>query len=254
MNRKTGSTHRMSLLILFVTSLLAVSVKASELKIFASHYPPFDIADNPLTPGFDVEVTEAAFAASDIDVNVEFRPWARIMRDVQAGTATAAVTCSVNAERRKQLYYSDEISSSQVGLISLKTLDTGAIRSLDDLRNYRVVSVNGYATQTELINRNINTLNVNRMDEAINLIARQRQDIFYIGREAALFIANQLGLAQKIKFTPLAEKPTLKLYVCFSKQWPGVQQLISKFNQGLQRIRTNGVFQEIHARYGLTPF
>ena len=192
MNRKTGSTHRMSLLILFVTSLFASSAKASELKVFASHYPPFNIADNKLTPGFDVEVTEAAFAASGIKVNVDFRPWARIMRDVQAGTATAAVTCSANAERRKRLYYSDEISSSQVGLISLKTLDTSAIKSLEDLRNYRVVSVNGYASQAELIDKNINTLNVNRMDEAINLIARQRQDIFYIGREAALFVANQL--------------------------------------------------------------
>ncbi len=181
MNRKTGSTHRMPLLILFVTSLLASSVKASELKVFASHYPPFDIADNKQTPGFDVEVTEAAFAASGINVNVDFRPWARIMRDVQAGTATAAVTCSANSERSKRLYYSDEISGSQVGLISLKTLDTSAIKSLEDLRNYRVVSVNGYATQAELINKNIKTLNVNRMDEAINLIARQRQDIFISG-------------------------------------------------------------------------
>ncbi|WP_261841781.1 substrate-binding periplasmic protein [Aliamphritea ceti] len=255
MNRKTGFTHRMSVLMLFVSSLFSSSLlAASDLKIFASHYPPFNIADNPLTPGFDVEVTEAAFAASGVNVNVDFRPWARIMRDVQSGNATAAVTCSENAERRKQLNYSDQISSSQIGLLSHTELDTSKINSLEDLRDYRVVSVNGYATQTELINKSIKTLNVNRMDEALNLIARQRQDIFYVGREAALFIANQLGLAQDIKFTPLPEKPILKLYVCFSKQWPDSLQLISLFNQGLQRIRNNGVMQEIHARYGLTPF
>ncbi len=255
MNRKTGFTHRMLLLMLSVTCLFSTSaLAAADMKLFASHYPPFNIADNPQAPGFDVEVTEAAFAASGIKVHVNFQPWARIMRDVQAGNATAAVTCSSNPERRKQLYYSDQISSSQIGIFSHKSLDTSQIQSLEDLRNYRVVSVNGYGTQTELLNRNIKTLNVNRMEEAINLIARQRQDIFYIGREATLFIANQLGLAQDIKFTPLKEKSTLKLYVCFSKQWPGVQQLIQLFNQGLQRIRTNGVLQEIHARYGLTPF
>ncbi len=255
MNRKTGLTHGMYALILSVTSLFSSFVlAASDLKIFASHYPPFNIADNKLTPGFDVEVTEAAFAASGIEIDIDFRPWARIIRDVQSGKATAAVTCSENAERRKQLNYSNQISSSQIGLISHTELDTSKINSLEDLRDYRVVSVNGYATQTELINKNIETLNVNRMDEALNLIARQRQDIFYVGREAALFIANQLGLAQHIKFTPLSEKPILKLYVCFSKKWPDSQQLIALFNQGLQRIRNNGVLQEIHTRYGLTPF
>ena len=224
---------------------------ASDLTLLATNYPPFDISENNQQPGFDVEVAKAAYEAVGIEAEVKFSPWSRIMRDIKTGEAVAAVTCSGVAERRDFVYISDAISSTRVAMVTRRDYLGNKPREIEDMRNMKVITINGYATQKELIENHIPHLSVNRVKDALNVLIRRDQDVFYIGREAAQYTAKQLGVLEKLTFNIVKSGSEHPFYLCFSKKWPNSKSLVILFNKGLKIITANGDLAKIHSRYGL---
>ncbi len=238
-------------LILSLLLPLSLGSNAAELKLFATNYPPFDIANNPQQPGFDVEVAVAAFAASGISVTVDFHPWARIMRDVKSGKATAAVTCSDVADRNEFVHLSDAISTTRVAMITRRDHRGPVPTVVEDMRNKKVITINGYATQKELIEKNIQHLSVNRVKDAFNVLLHRDQDIFYVGWESAAYTAKQLDITELLTFSAVSNIEAHPFYLCFSKAWPESESLVKTFNSGLASIKTNGELKKIYVKYGL---
>ncbi|EPJ47080.1 MAG: hypothetical protein OFPI_03400 [Osedax symbiont Rs2] len=238
-------------LIFLLFFVVSTATSAGTLNIFATNYPPFNIKSAPSQPGFDVEVSIAAFAAVGIDIEVKFQPWARIMRDVKSGVATAAVTCSKVKERLSFADLSEQISSTRMAVITHRNYSGAPLSVVDDLRNKKVIAVNGFATQKELVKNGIKHSSVNSIEDALAVLLRRNQDVFYIGWESAAYVAQQMGILDKLNFAGVASVDDHPFYLCFSKKWPASKKLLKTFNKGLKIIQENGTFQNIHARYGL---
>ncbi len=249
MLKLTGVKRRVLIFLLFFAVNTATS--AGTLNIYATNYPPFNIKSTPSQPGFDVEVSIAAFAAVGVDIEVKFQPWARIMRDVKSGVATAAVTCSKVKERFSFADLSDQISSTRMAMITHRDYSGAPLSVVDDLHNRKVIAINGYSTQKELIKKGIKHSSVNRIEDALAVLLRRNQDVFYIGWESAAYVAQQMGILDELDFAGIAGVDEHRFYLCFSKKWPASKKLLKTFNNGLKIIQENGIFQSIHARYGL---
>lgn len=237
--------------LLLLTHSAGVTSAGEALKFYAVNYPPYDIATHPAGKrGFDVEVVEAAFAAVNRNIQVKFRPWKRIMSEVQSGKATGAVTCSNVRSRNGWVHLSDELSVTRLAIVVPKSLDTNGIKRVDDLRRYSTVAVNGYASEKELTSLGIDHAKTNTIESALKMLNyRDGIQAFYGGWESTEFVASKMGFQDNLTFLPDTSKFPHPFYVCFSKKWPGIKSIITQFNMGLKTLRSTGQYQSIHSKY-----
>ena len=120
-----GSLSLCFVLILSVCGFVTNGTAKDALIFYAVNYPPYDIEKHPSgMKGFDVEVVEAAFASVGVNIEVKFRPWKRIMSEVETGKATGAVTCSDVPARRSWVYLSDKLSVTRLAIVDRDHLAT----------------------------------------------------------------------------------------------------------------------------------
>ncbi|MCP4232585.1 MAG: amino acid ABC transporter substrate-binding protein, partial [Aestuariibacter sp.] len=105
-----------------------------------------------------------------------------------------------------------------------------------------------YNQHKELDELEIENFPVNSDQIAVTMIANKRIEFAYVPQEAAAYQAKKLGLADNVKYKVFKSK---KLHVCFSKKWPDIKSLVTKFNQSLADLKADGTYATIHARYGI---
>ena len=217
------------------------------LRILAVHYPPyeFDPPSNGLK-GFDVEVVETTFQRMDNPAEVEFLPWPRAVEMTYAGKVMGLLTCARDESRYAHLYYSDAISVGTAGYFFRNNYPDPNFESIEALRGQKIVAVRGYTSQLQLESLNINHTLVRTDEIALNVLIGERIDFYYSSKEANEFIANQLGVTEKIKFHPLKSK---NYHLCFSKKWQKSQELLTKFNDALAKLKADGSYKQIHDKY-----
>jgi len=217
------------------------------LRILAVHYPPyeFDPPSNGLK-GFDVEVVETIFQTMGNPAEVEFLPWQRALETAYAGKAMGLLTCSRNESRDAHLYFSDAISFGTDGYFVRNNYPDPNFESIEAFRGQKVAAVRGYTQQSQLESLNIDHTLVRTDEIALNVLIGKRVDFYYSVKESNVFIANQLGLSDKIKFHPLKAK---NFHLCFSKKWPKSKELLTKFNDGLAQLKADGSYKQIHDKY-----
>ena len=217
------------------------------LKILAVHFLPYGF-ETPLNglKGFDVEVIEAVFQGLAKQIKIEFLPWPRAVEIAYAGDATALLTCARIRSRDAHIYYSDAISFGTDGYFLRKDYVDPGFNSLKELRGQKIAAVRGYSTLENLVNLNIAHIAVRTDELALNVLHGKRVDIYYGPKEGNEFIAAQLGISNKIKFHPFKSKT---YHLCFSKKWPGSEELVIEFNEGLSQLRADGIYQRIHDKY-----
>ncbi|MBL4739661.1 MAG: transporter substrate-binding domain-containing protein [Sneathiella sp.] len=238
-------------LTLSICGLVTNGSAKDALIFFAVNYPPYDIEnDSSGKRGFDVEVVEAAFASVGINTEVQFRPWKRIMSEVESGKATGAVTCSDVQARRSWVYLSDKLSVTRLAIVVGKSNEPKNILTVNDLKQLNTVAVNGYASEKELTKLGIEHVKTNTIESALKMVTyRDSIHAFYGGWESTQFVASTMGIQEKLTFLPDTSKTPHPFYVCFSQKWPNVKTIIEQFNKGLNKIRQEGLYETIHTRY-----
>jgi len=229
--------------------LMSHSIWSDEepLRILAIHYPPYEF--NPPShglKGFDVEVVETIFQRMGSPVKVDFLPWVRSVEITYAGKAMALLTCSREKSRDAHILYSDAISAGTFGYFLRKNFQDPNFESIEALRGQKIAVVRGYTTQFVLESYNIDHTQVRTDEIALNILVGKRVDFYYSGKESNVYIANQLGLSDKIKFHPLKSK---SFHLCFSKKWPKSKELLTRFNDGLAQLKADGSYKQIHDKY-----
>ncbi len=241
-----------SCLILIAHFLLSTPTQAEPggvLEILAVNYPPYEF-ENPTDDmkGFDVEVTEEAFHRIGHPAKVLFRPWARAKKMVFEGGGFALLSCGQRKDRAQYLYYSDPISQVTWGYFYHQDYNGTLPETPQELRGHSVTVVRDYNQHKELDELGIENFPVNSDQTAVTMIANKRVNFAYIPQEAAAYQAKKLGLVDNVKYKVFNIK---KLHVCFSRKWPDVKNLVTKFNQSLAELKADGTYASIHARYGI---
>ncbi|WP_259782257.1 substrate-binding periplasmic protein [Aestuariispira ectoiniformans] len=227
--------------------LFAYSAQAEEPLSFACNdFPPHKIAnpDDPSLPGFDVEILKAAFAQTNTQMQVHFYPWKRAMHLARKGTVTGLCSCSYRPEREEYLLFSDKMGTVSSGVF--RTASVPAIDSLDDLKGRPVGVVSGYSLVSSLEEAKAAPVIALNDQAAVRMLAAHRFDYLYGFKAATEF-------QMRHKTGPVAihyqETSKSNYYMCVSKRAPGAQDILDRFNQGLEAIHDNGTYQSIMDKY-----
>ncbi|HEY9100701.1 substrate-binding periplasmic protein [Chitinimonas sp.] len=240
-------------LILALLGLFCPMVQAAKQVTFVStDYPPY-FSGKLAEEGTVAAVSRAAFKAAGYDLKLVFRPWARLLQEVQAGKYDGVVAVWYQADRERYLAYSAPLLDTHIGFYGRReqALDVG---NLQGLQTRLIGTVRGYANPPAFEAAGLRTEEA--VDDLTNLrkLDAGRLDLVLIDRAVGNWLLRNDLPAAMARVTWL-EPPvlTMPLYLGIAKQKPGYQKLLTDFNQGMAEIRRNGEYDRIMRRLPLTP-
>lgn len=242
--------HVLSVSILFALNSLGVHQSAfAETIILAADgdYAPFEI-DPPINglQGTDTEVVGEAFKRVGVTVDFQFMPWSRATELAKRGKVAGMLSCYFTEERLQFFQYPDPISESTDGFWMRKDFTGRIPQELADVRGLKTGGIFQNASFTELQSVNPNAFSFPTQQMALKRMMAGSYDYLYQTKETVGFVAKGLQISDQLKFAPVKAN---EHYVCFSKRWPDISNLIERFNKGLAEVRADGTFEAIHSKY-----
>lgn len=246
-----------------VLLLCSPHIRAQTITLSAMHFPPH-VVDSTIIPqlvsfdekntvyGLDVDLIRAAYASQEVSIKIEIMSWKRIMRNMKAGLTLGAVTCRQVSPRSAFSFFSENISSSVVALVTGKHLLDNKEITLEGLKSYKNVAVESWSQTNMLDDANVAYKSVSSVQQGLNLILRRGQEVLVVERDNADYIAKKLGIEKKLSFYDLPSIESHYYSVCFSKKYPDARKWRDLLNKGLETIKLNGVQERIFQRYGVS--
>lgn len=222
----------------------AVAGEAASLTTL--EWPPYSGIALP-GGGASANVAREAFAASGIELALEFLPWNRAVRTARDNPAFAGYFPEYHAAHIAAEYiFSKRMGDSPLGFIE-RADNPVSWKKLDDLKGYRIGVVLGYVN-TEEFDRMAEAGELftdKAVDDAANIrkLAAGRIDLAVMDVNVFKYLVqSDPGLAEAGK--ALRVNPVLLdvrgLYVCFRKG-PDAARLVEAFNNGLGRIDAKAI-------------
>ncbi|ASP39079.1 hypothetical protein CHH28_10480 [Bacterioplanes sanyensis] len=217
------------------------------LLIGTEHYPPYEM-EQPIEGlrGFDYEVVSRVFEQLELDIDIQFYPWKRVLHYAESGHILGIMTCAYRPEREAFIIFSDPISDYNDGFYVRRGFAAKSITKLSDFRGTRVASVDGYESYKALVSAGAQPIKSKTTEMAVQMLKRERFDYLYLGQQATDFVIKKLGMSESFDFYSLEQH---SFYFCFSRQHPKAKALVDAFNQALKALKANGEYQAIHAKY-----
>jgi ABC-type amino acid transport substrate-binding protein len=228
--------------------------------------------------GMTAEIVTAAFQKAGYTVHFKFQPWAEGLAAARKGDVDGIFPAYDDASRRAAFVFSDKLMDSPLGLYkrSSKTLPGGPgawgelyekapeitfqvdpridqTEALKGLKDFSFGVVSGYVNTPEIDAADFLTKveAENDLENLKNLFEGKVQ-LIVIDRYVAKSILVKKFPWQLGEFDfmepPLEKKP---LYVIFSKQVKGHEEMLKDFNAGLALVKADGMLKEIMRKYGL---
>ncbi len=240
------------LYLVFILSMMPVAVDAAQnITLVADEVIPY-VDSHHVRHGIDSEIVREAFQRAGYTVQFKFRPWARVLKEVEIGIFEAAYTAYYSPERSEIFAYSRPYSKGSIVLYKRKET-TVSYTTIRDLTPYTIGVVLGNVYSPEFdaatylkkeavptLLQNLNKLDANRVDLLIGDYAEIQNMIqtqFPEGKDS--FVSLDPPIVTNLH------------YIIFSKKISGYEQKIRDFNSGLQQIIQDGTFEQIFKSYGL---
>lgn len=216
------------------------------LLLASSNYYPHYAADIP-QQGAVSEVIRQAFLLQGIDIQIEFMPFARALRQSQQADYIGLVAAWYDDARARHFYYSQPLYANQIVFFKRKQQSIGYQHYADlAAQGLRLGLVQGYLQPQGLLQSQPNLVQVATDEQAFMMLAKGRVDLVPADKLNGLYLLeNKLPqyAGQLDWLTPALElRP---MYLLLSKQDPRAETLMQQFNTGLTELRQSGQYQRI---------
>lgn len=237
-----------AILVMTAALLSAAPLSADDATITTAtlNWEPF-YGEDLERKGFFTAITNAALKRAGYEVDNDFIPWARAMKDTREGYRDILQGAYYSDERAAEYHVSDVVYEAEVGLVARRDL---GITSYDDLRalaGYTIAVGRGFE-HSEAFDA-ADFLDKQENDDHPHLAVRQlfagRIDMIAGGIPAILheISAQDYALEDVVVITPpLVVNP---LHNMVSHNHPQGEELIADFNRGLASIREDGTYDQI---------
>ena len=218
-------------------------------------HPPYSYSDSNnsgVAAGITIDIVEAAFALSDITLEIEVVPWTRALHELKTGKVEGLFPALKNTEREKFANYSDILIEEVVSLFMPAGHNITFEGNLSNLRGHSIGAIRDYyyGSKFERV-RNSNLFShiyyVINGRVAIPMLTQRRFDLFISDRLVAIYHAKQLHLQDKISEL----KPALEVtptYIMFAKT-KRLQLVGEQINRALLQMKQNGSYDKIISRW-----
>jgi len=210
--------------------------------------------------GYVHEIVLEAFKQTGVNADIQFFPWARSVKAVKAGKMDGLFPVYFRESRLKDFVFSGAFPGGPVGLFKQKknkieySVDPQKkpTEALKALKQYRFGVVRGYVNTKAFDEANFLTKDdVNSDETNLKKLFKGRVDLIFIDK----YVANYLIVRKyphylfELEFMepPLEVK---QLYVAFSKKAKGYLEKQKAFNEGLEKLKKEGLLEIIMEKHG----
>lgn len=214
-------------------------------------WPPY-VGQTLKGKGLSSAIIVQVFKQMGYEVELSFRPWARVLSEVKLGHFDAGYPSYYSKERESLFGLSKPFLHSPLRFLAHKEKPI-VYNSLKDLQHYRIGVVHGYLNTPALDGAEyLRKIKSNSDKENLEKLIQGKLDLIVIDEYVAIHIFNQYfpNLLESYTFLqpPLQNKP---LHLIFSRKKKGFEQILEKFNKTYEKMRTNGEIDRIHTQFGL---
>lgn len=247
----------MRLILLILISILATLSWGNPpniVKITTGEYPPFTSKADKSNSYLNTVVKEA-FAKEGIRVQFYYFPWTRAYKKALNGGFDATSYWYPSEEREAHFYYSDPVVSSPTYFFHLKD-KTFDWQSISDLNGKHIGATRGYTYTTEFVkagNESLFTFHWGNSDEQnFRMLLAGRTDIFPIEIYPAYYQLKKHFSNKETNQLTYHEKPLVNSngYILFPKKSQNSEYFLKQFNNGLEKLKASGRFDEIYSEIG----
>lgn len=204
--------------------------------------------------GFFTEITTAVFKEMGKTPKYVFYPWERAEKAVGDGESWGAFPYTPNEERSKTYAFSNNVVHATTYFFYYKPhMQPITWEKLEDFQPYTLGTVTGYYQEKLFADAKLKT--DSSADEASGLkkLQAERIDLFPMTDLVGWALIKEL-FPDEIDNFGVLEKPMdqTELTIMVSKSDPDALKLLDEFNAALQKIKDNGVYDQILTKYGLT--
>ena len=232
--------------------LVAAPARTEPLQIVTEEFPPYNFTQEGRVTGMSTDVVQAVCKQVHLDAHIQVYPWARAYEIALNEKNTLIFSIGKSPEREKLFQWAGSIAPVQSCLFALKTRPDIEVGTLEEARNYYII--------TQLQGRTAQILQEHGF--------RQWQNLFLITSVDRAFLMLQTGRGDLVGYPELVMHYTVRknglepastirkvycfkkvshLYAAFSRQTPGT--LVTRFQTGLKIIKENGTYLRILQRY-----
>jgi len=218
------------------------------------------IGPNMDNNGYVHEIVSESYKRAGIEVDIRFLPWARAVKTAETGKRDGLFPEYYDESRLKNFVFSESFPGGPVGLYKRKDNKISYVvdpqhkqtEALKALKQYRFGVVRGYVNTKEFDEATFLTKDIAKSDETnLKKLFKGRIDFIFIDKYVAkhIIVRKYPHFLSELEFMepPLEVKP---LYIAFSKKAKNYQEKLKAFNDGLKKLREEGMLDKILEKHG----
>lgn len=223
------------------------------IKIVTEEYPPYNYTDNGKITGLSTDVVKAVLKDVGMDVEITVYPWKRAYDMALNEPNVLIYSIGRNAQRENLFKWVGVIAPYKVYFFALKERADISIKSLDDAKKYKIGTTIDDAREQYLLSKGFEKgaqiEEVGTNDLNVRKLFGKRIDLVPMPELLGYDLTKRSGFdpSQLIKVFELSEISSEGLYFAFSKDTS--DEVLNKFRQALDKIKSDGTYDKIQAGY-----
>lgn len=251
-NMSIGVSKTLFIPILIMLSVLvSASLQSKELKISTTELPPVGYKnESGISMGFLYEIANKIAENAKIEYINKLKPYPRVIRDLDVGTADIAILYPNDKLKDKVVYVAPILTDSNV--IVVKAPFT--IRSLDELYGRKVANVrNAHYSDDYDSSKKIIKVEVHDNEQGLRMLLRGRVDALIGAAGSISFALKSMDLEWSVLGKPYVIN-TKTTWMQMSKRRYD-KEVAAKLKISASELTQQGVIRDIIVKYGVdTPF
>jgi len=211
---------------------------------------PYQYEEGGTIRGVDYEVIASTFQAVGYDVQVRLLPWEECLRQLDDENADGIFQITCTPEREERYVFSNLLRTAETVFFALSDQAIQLSETVDlreQLESFTLGVLTGYSYDPAIDSLDPTIkVEVDRQEDLLLGLKDKRFDLAVMDSGVAAFLADKLGISGIKRVEGFAV--TRELFVAFR---PKRRDLVRPFNTQLEKLKAQGTFERIMARYGL---
>lgn len=221
--------------------------KESERIIIGTEYdyPPFSYLDEQGKPaGFNIELTRAIALATGLSVEIDYRPWGEIRKDLETGKIHAISGMYFSKDRDKVVDFSPPYAVITHAIFARR--NSPEIESEERLRGKEIIVMQGDIMHDYVIEKQFSQSLVIAKNpaEALRLLSSGQHDYALLAELPGLYWVKELKLSNIVTLGP----PLRPSKYCYAVK-EGETDLLFRLNEGLVVVKETGRYRELYDKW-----
>lgn len=222
---------------------------APPLTLVTEDFAPYSYLDHGKVSGYATEVLASALVHAGIDYSVQIYPWARAFQMARTQPNVLIYSIVRTPEREAQFHWIAQLAPRSVYLYQLKSRRDIKVRTVDDLRRYRIGANRGDVVEEQLHHLGLTADLVSQDEASLRKLVVGRIDLMVASERMLQGLCQriQVRCAQLERVMPM---PGLgDYYVAASLGTPPAT--VQAVRGALDKLKSSGAMQRTADKYGV---